>query len=583
MTESKESLFAPAGATEVECDLLVAGTGAAGLAAAITAETHGLRTIVVDKAPTYGGTTAYSAGVAWIPCSDEARLAGVEDDPEAALRYIRHEAGPHFDEAAARAFVTHAAEALRYLQQHSHLRFSLAAGWPDYHPEAPGGAAAGRSLYPEPFDGRLLGARFGALRWPLATTMILGGMTVARADVPHFFRMTRSATSAAHVAKLVARYAWDRLQYPRGTRVANGNALVARMAHSLFERRTPLWLSTAVTRLVRESGRVCGAELRHRERTILVRARRGVVLATGGFPRNDARVRRYYAHVAAGQPHLPLGPAENTGDGIGLALEMGAMLKDAAHQPAAWTPVSVVPSSGSSLLLYPHFIDRNKPGFIAVDRDGARFVNEADSYHDFVAAMLRHCAGRPAAEAFLVCDHAAIRRYGLGVAPPAPGRLAPHVSSGYLLRADDWRTLARAAGIAPSGLEATVARYNADAREGVDRQFGKGRNVYNRYCGDPEHRPNPCVAPLLQPPYYALRVLPGDLGTFVGVRADGHGRALDASGAPIDGLYVAGNDMASVMGGEYTGAGITVGPGLTFGYLAATHAASGEAAHRDAL
>lgn len=573
MTVSIPAELRPGAASEVECDLLIAGTGAAGLAAAVTASACGLRTLVVEKADVYGGTTAYSAGVAWIPCNTEATRMGVADSHEAALSYIRHEAGRHFDEVTARAFVTRANEALEFLQANSAVRFSLAPGWPDYHPEAPGGSAGGRSMFPDPFDGRLLGDRFRSLRWPLSTTLVFGGMTVARADVPHFFRMTRSLSSAAYVAKLMARYAVDRLKHPRGTRIANGNALIARLAKGLFERDVPLWLSTSLTRLLTSEGQVVGAELRHEGRVITVRARRGVVLACGGFPRNDSLRQRYYPHVSAGQPHLPLGPAENTGDGLRLAVAAGAALKEAVHQPAAWTPVSVVPSKTGEDILYPHFLDRNKPGFIAVDRDGARFVNEADSYHDFVAAMLEHCAGRAVAEAFLICDHRAIRRYGLGVAPPAPGRIGPHVRNGYLVRADTLAELGRAAGISPKGLEATIRAYNEGAREGVDRLFDKGRNVYNRYCGDPEHKPNACVAPLDTAPFYALRVLPGDLGTFVGIRADEHSRALDGQGSPIPGLYVAGNDMASVMGGEYTGAGITVGPGLTFGYIAAMHAA----------
>jgi succinate dehydrogenase/fumarate reductase flavoprotein subunit len=235
-------------------------------------------------------------------------------------------------------------------------------------------------------------------------------------------------------------------------------------------------------------------------------------------------------------------------------------------------PISLVPWPDGSTGTFPHFVDRAKPGVIAVTADGARFVNEADSYHDFIQAMVSATEGREHA-AWLVCDHAALRRYGLGFAKPFPLPLGPHLRSGYLLRGRTPAELAAAAGIDPAALERTVEAFNEPARRGEDPAFGRGSTAYNRSLGDPLVAPNPCVAPLERAPFYAVKVVPGDLGTFAGLRGDAHARVLDGEGRPIPGLYAAGNDLASVMGGNYPGGGITLGPAMTFGYIAARHMA----------
>ena len=555
------------------CDVLVIGSGAGGLSAALCAAHHGLEVIVAEKEPVFGGTTALSAGVIWIPCSTHAARAGVEDSPESALAYLGNEAGNRLDRERARAFLEHGPRMLDFLETHSHVAYALARPWPDYHPETANALPGGRSLWIDPFDGRRLGPDFARLRRPLETTMILGGMSVAREDVPHFLRMTRSLTSALHVGRLLLRHGIDRLRYPRGTRIANGNALVAGLVLSLGERGVPMLRSSPATRLFVDEGRVTGARLDTGGGPVEVRAARGVVLACGGFPASDALTREHYPHRRAGKNHCSLAPPGNTGDGIRIAREAGAALRSSPGRPAAWTPVSIVPRAGGASVLHPHFIDRGKPGVIAVDRRGARFVNEADSYHDFVLAMFEACRDDPRIEVHLVADHRAIRRYGLGAVPPSPGRIAPHLRSGYLLRGKSPEALAAAAGIDPGGLRATVERFNTGAARGEDPEFGKGSNVYHRFNGDPHHRPNPCLAPLQTPPYYALRVVPGDLGTFTGLATDTFARVLDTAQAPIPGLYATGNDMASFMGGDYPGAGITIGPALTFGYVAARHLA----------
>lgn len=552
-----------------ECDVLVVGSGAAGFAAALTARHHGLDVLMAEKEPVFGGTTAYSAGVVWIPGNAHARRAGIADTREAALTYLRHEVGNRLDEAKAGAFVRAAADMLDFFETETHVRFGLVPTWADYHPTQPGGVDGGRSLLPESYDGRRLGAWFGKLRPPLATTTILGGMMVGRDDIPHLFKMTRSLRSAAYVAKLFARYAADRTRHPRGTRLSNGNALIARLAQSALERDIPLWLSSPVTRLLVDGGRVAGAEVSRDGATVVVHARRGVILACGGFPGGDDLRQHFDGALRPDKYYRSLAPATNTGDGIRLAQAAGGRLDGNVHHHVAWTPVSLVPQPGGGTIPFPHFIDRGKPGYIAVDRRGRRFVNEALSYHDFVPALMEACRDDAAVEGFILCDHTAVRRFGLGMAPPAPGRLRPHLRSGYIASGATLSELAGKLGIDPSGLAATVSAYNEGARRGQDPAFGKGRNAYERFNGAAHGRgANPNLAPIEAGPFYGVRVIPGDLGTFAGLSTDARARVLDEAGAIIQGLWAVGNDMASVMGGTYPGAGITIGPAMTFGYLA---------------
>lgn len=563
---------------KIECDVLVAGSGAAGLTAAFTAAHEGLDVIMVEKEPVFGGTTAYSAGVIWIPGNSLAVRAGIKDSPADALRYMREEAGEHFDAAKARAFVDKAPKMLDFMLGNSHVRYQLIANWADYHPLRPGASAGGRSLLPEPFDGRRLGERFRQLRVPIATMMLFGGMSVSRSDIPHLFNATKSVRSGWHVLRMMARYLRDRMSWPRGTAIANGNALVARLALSLFDKGVPVWTNSPVTELIEQDGRVLGARVKREGRMVEIRARKGVVLACGGFPRNETWRKKSYPHVAQGKNHVPLAPPGNTGDGARLAMGVGAGLSKRVSNPAAWAPVSLLPGPDGTVTPYPHFIDRCKPGFIAVDRRGNRFVNEADSYHDFVPAMVRACASDDKIEAFLVCDHPTLRRYGMGVVPPFPMPIGKYIANGYLVCGDSIDELARKLGIDSQGLQRTVEDYSAHARAGLDPAFNKGQNVYNHFGGDPTRKPNPNLAPVERAPYYAVRLQPGDLGTFQGLVTDANARVLrEADGRPVEGLYAVGNDMASVMGGAYPGAGITIGPAMTFGYIAARHLAGSDA------
>lgn len=560
-------------AAPVDVDLLVVGSGAAGFSAALTASHAGLRVLMVEKEPLFGGSTAYSAGVIWIPANRHGRALGIADSKDDALAYLQQEAGNRLNGELANAFLDNCNPAVEFLEANSHVRYAAVPIWADYHPTKPGAAQGGRSLLPEPFDGRRLGRRFAELRAPIRTMMALGGMMLGRGDLPHVYNMTRSARSMLHVAGMVARYGVDRLSNARGTRLTNGNALVASLALSAFERGIELWLSSPVVELTQRDGAVAGAIVERDGERREIRARRGVVLACGGFPANDELQRRYYSHVRDGRQHRFAPPPGNRGDGIRLGQTAGGVLAEDVAYAAAWAPVSIVPQPDGDTLPFPHFYDRGKPGYIAVDPGGRRFTNESASYHDFVPAMVEACRAREATFCWLLCDHRAIRLYGMGAIGPAPLPLGRHLRNGYLLSARTWEELAARTGLEAAALKATIDRFNANAERGEDPDFGKGTDAYHRFNGDPRHGPNPCLAPLAQPPFYAMRLVPGDIGTFLGLRVDGRARVLDALGAPIEGLYAAGNDMTSVMGGTYPGAGITIGPALTFGYIAARHAA----------
>jgi succinate dehydrogenase/fumarate reductase flavoprotein subunit len=345
------------------------------------------------------------------------------------------------------------------------------------------------------------------------------------------------------------------------------------MARHALDRGMRLWLSSPIVELTRADGRVTGAVVEPQGRKTTVTARCGVVLATGGFPANDEITRRLYGHRTAGKNHARLPPASNSGDGARIAATAGGYLSENVHHPAAWSPVSLVPQRDGRETPFPHFIDRGKPGIIAVDCRGRRFVNEALSYHDFVPAMVEACRGDTTIEAWIVCDHAAIRRFGLGAVGPSPVRLGPYLHSGYLRRGTNIMALAAECGISAEGLAATIGRFNAHAANGVDPDFARGEDVYQRFNGWPDHRPNPCLAPVAAAPFYAVRVVPGDLGTFAGIATNAAAQVVDRDGRAIEGLYAVGNDALSVMGGTYPGAGITIGPAMTFGFIAAEHLA----------
>ncbi|HEX9181834.1 MAG TPA: FAD-dependent oxidoreductase [Burkholderiales bacterium] len=546
------------------CDVLVAGSGAGGMAAAVTARKAGLDVLVAEKEAFFGGTTALSGGWLWIPNHPMQKEIGVADSIEDASTYLLHEAGEKFDPERVNAFLTAGPRMVEFFTRETSVKFDASATFSDYHPDAPGGRPGGRSIVARAFDGRELGKALGKLRPPLPELTVFGIMIGSGAELVHFMRWSKSLASAAFVARRLAGHAAATLFHGRGVRLTNGNALAGRLLKSALDAGVQLRASTEVKELVRDKGRVTGAVLRTGGEELRVTARKGVVLACGGFPQDAERRRRLFRH----QAHYSPAPPGNTGDGLRLAQSAGGRLDESLPNAAAWVPVSRVPRPDGSFGLFPHFIDRAKPGVIAVTRKGARFVNEGNSYHDFVQALLK--TGET--HAWLITDHRAIRAYGLGFVKPRPLPLAPHLKSGYLIAGGTIGELADMAGIDRSLIE-SVRRFNESARAGSDPDFRKGENAYNRFYGDPDIKPNPCVAPLAQPPYYAVRVEIGDLGTYAGIATNGNAQVLDESKRPIPGLYAAGNDALSIMGGNYPGPGITLGPAMTFGWIAGRHLA----------
>ncbi|WP_310463121.1 FAD-dependent oxidoreductase [Sphaerotilus sp.] len=559
--------------TATDCDLLVVGSGAGGLSAAVTAAELGLRVVVVEKAPVLGGTTAWSGGWMWIPRNPLAVEAGFVEDADAPRRYLHHVLGAQADPERLDAFLHQGPRMVGFFRSRTALQFIDGNAIPDFHGHAPGAAPGGRSVCAAPFDARQLGARLADLRRPLDLVSLWGMGIAAGADLRHFLHAMRAWPSFVHAAKRVTRHLADLALHGRGQHLVAGNALVARLLTSALDRGVELRVSSPVRRLLREGGRVVGAVVAGAAGETELRAGRGVVLACGGFPHDVERMRTLFPHAPTGREHWSAAPPENTGDGLRLGESVGAEVRTDLPHAGAWAPVSLVPRADGSTGHFPHLIERGKPGLIAVTRDGRRFVNEAGPYHDFMAALFSAVPAGEPVQAWLVCDHRFIRRYGLGHAKPAPMPLGPSLRSGYLRRGRDLLALAEACGIDAAALRSTVAAFNAEARHGRDPAFGRGATPYNRMQGDAAQQPNPCVAPIEHGPFYAVRVVPGSLGTFAGLRTDASARVLGSGGEPIPGLYAAGNDMASVMGGGYPSGGITLGPAMTFGFIAGHHAA----------
>lgn len=540
---------------DAEYDLVVLGSGASGLTAALVAAVEGARVLVLESTSRIGGTSARSSGTLWIP----------QPGDTAAATYLDALVGEKADRGLREAFLAAGPAMIAHLEKHAGFLFRRYARQPDYRQDLPGAAGGMRPLEPPEFDGRQLGDEFERIGWPLPELMLFGGMMVTRAEAATLLRAGRSLKGTLLAARLVQRYLADRLRYRRGTRLVLGNALVARLYKSLLDRLVPVWFEATTERLIADGG-VRGAVVRRGGKEFRVQARRGVVLAGGGFPASAALREKHFPHPVA--RHTPA--CEGcVGDTLRLGEEAGGVLARSSEDNALWFPSSVATRPDGTTAVYPHIVlDRAKPGLVAVGPSGRRFTDEAASYHEFTRAMVR-TGNNPA---WLVCDRRFLWKYGLGMIRPMTLRLERHLASGYLRCAGTPEGLARAIGASPEGFADTVRRHNDYARTGIDTDFGKGGNAYDRGNGDPEHRPNPCLGPIERPPFFAVRVEPTPLGTSLGLRTTANAQVQDAAGRPIRGLYAVGNDMQSVMGGEYPGAGAQLGPGMTFGYLAALHA-----------
>lgn len=550
-------------------DVIVVGAGAAGMTAACVAAAEGRSVLLLEQASVVGGTTAISGGMVWIPANHKAAAGNHPDSLEAARAYLAATV-PSAAPERLNAFLAHGDQAVQYLEAHTALRLQPVSTYPDYYPDLPGATLGGRVLEPEPFDARVLGAAFNILRAPLPEFTLIGGMMISRQDIPHLRRMTRSWRSALHVAGLLSRYALQRLSARRGTTLYLGNALAGRLLQSTIQLGVCLRTGITVERLVNEDGRICGVEVSTQGVMKLIRARKGVILSTGGLSHGgDLRAR--FVPTAAGTLSASV-KSGTSARGAQLALDAGGRLSELTEEGAFWVPASTFTRRDGSQGVFPHTVtDRSKPGLIAVGSHGKRFVNEAVSYHEFVRAQLANA--ETAVPAFLLCDSRFLWKYGLGRIKPFTfsWSVSAALKEGYLKRATNLKDLAVQLGIPPDALRLTVEHYNTHASQGKDPEFGRGSNAYQRHLGDADQTPNPCVAPIQTGPFYAVKVWPADLGMSAGIVTDDHARVLGPDDAPIPGLYACGNDMASVMEGAYPGPGITLGPALTFAYLAARH------------
>jgi succinate dehydrogenase/fumarate reductase flavoprotein subunit len=556
-----------------ECDLIVVGSGAAGLTTAITAKKRGLDVVVLEKEPVFGGTTALSGGVLWIPLSSYGRAQNPADSLEATRAYMMVETGSFYDEAAVTAFLTNGPKMVDFLERETSMKF-IPTLYPDYHPNVRGGVDIGRSILAAPFDIRGLGKDMVRLKPPLKTITFIGMMfNSSNADLKHFFRATKSLTSFIYVAKRLATHMKELALYRRGINVTSGNALAAGLAKSALDLGIPILTSSPAKELILENDKVVGVRTGGESGERRITARHGVVLACGGFPHDVKRIAKAYPHLRRGHEHLSPTPTGNTGDGVNMAESAGGVVDISFKDTSAWMPVSRVPYGKGEFGVFPHLLDRYKPGIIGVLSNGRRFTNESNSYHDVGAALTRACEGLPETAMWLLCDKPTLAKYGLGYVKPAPMPIGRLIKNGYLLQGQTLAELAQNAGINAAELESTVREYNVHAVKGEDPAFGRGSTSFNRYLADPEQKPNPCVAPVKKGPFYAVKVVMGDLGTFDGIKTSVVGEVLKRDGAPIEGLYAVGNDRASVMGGNYPGAGITHGPNMTFGFVTAHHIA----------
>ena len=552
-------------AVTVEYDAVVVGAGAAGMAGALTAARSGLRTIVIEKAPVYGGSAARSGAGIWLPCNEVLLAAGVPDTPAKAATYLSAVVGPDVPAARQQAFLANGPKVISFLQRWSPLRFVWMQGYPDYYPELPGGMPNGRSIEPRALDANILGAEFAKLNPPYMASP--AGTVVYTVDYKWLALIARHPKGLATATELVWRYL--QLAAAGQNPLTMGQALAGGLRAGLLAADVPVWLNTPLLDLHVENGRVAGVLASRDGEEVLIRARRGVLVGSGGFEHNE-RMRKQFQAEPIGADWT-VGASSNTGDGIEAGQRAGAAL--ALMEDAWWGPMIPLPDG-------PYFClsERTLPGNIFVNAAGKRFVDEAAPYSDVVHVMYaKNTPQVPHIPCWMVTDQQYRNRYLFKDISP----LLPYPDSWYASGAlqRDWTIegLAGKIGVPAAALRATVDRFNAQARSGRDTDFGRGDSSYDAYFADPTNGPNPCLAPLILPPYYAFKIVPGDLGTKGGMLTDARARVLRPDGTVIPGLYAAGNASAAVMGHSYAGAGSTLGPAMTFGYVAGLDLATGSA------
>ena len=551
--------------TEKTVDFLIIGSGAAGVSAALYAASRGKSVMMCEKAKKIGGTTALSNAMIWVPCSDHAKAAKIDDSLDLARTYLKGELGNYYDKTKIDAYLEHGPEAVRAIEECSEVKFVL-AGTPDYHSSREGGVDKGRTLSPLPYDGRKLGRDFDLIGDPIR--VVLGGMMITSSEIKHFLNPFKSTTAMAHVLRRVVRFAKDRLKYARGTELSGGNAFLAAALTSLRKLGVDLQTDCAMKELIVQDGRAVGAKLLQNGMASSVMARDGVILATGGFAAS-AELR---SEIGAKHRHdVTLCAPEAQGDGITAARQTGGVVDAEISSPGFWTPVSRLKNKDGSTTIVPYgWLDRGRPGVIAVGPNGKRFVNESNSYHDVCIGLFEN--GYPDDERFFfICEEAFVKKRGMGSILPWPWTpsLGKYIRRGYIQRGQTLEALAREIDIDSVALSATVAQHNEYAEKGTDPDFARGDSAFNRMLGDATlGLKNPNLGPIKNGPFIALRIVPGTLGTAASLKTDEKSRVLREDDSTINGLYACGNDATSMMAGIYPGAGITIGPAIVSAYMA---------------
>lgn len=527
-----------------EFDTVVVGSGAAGMTAALTAAKRGLSAVVLEKADRFGGSTARSGGGIWIPNNEVLARDGVRDSDEDARAYLASIVGEGASAERQLAYLDRGPEMLSFVLANSPLRLRWVAGYSDYYPEQPGGRPRGRSVEPRPFDGHLLGADLGLLEKPYLPSPL----PITQADYKWLTLIARNVRGPLRALRVGVRGTVGRL---RGQRLLTmGQALAAGLRVGLRRANVDVLLGEPMVSLLTEDDRVVGVVTPNGT----YRARYGVLLASGGFERNAA-MRSKWQDIGT---EWTVGAAANEGDGILAGQELGA---DVDLMDDSWWGPSIPLNRGPYFCLS----ERTLPGCVLVNGEGRRFVNEAAPYVDAVHAML----DTGSVPAWLVSDQRYRDRYVFAGVPPRRPLPGKWYKCGAVYKAQTLAELASAISVPEESLRDTVSTFNGYARTGKDKDFGRGDSAYDHYYGDPRVHPNPSLAELVKPPFYAVRIVPGDLGTKGGLCTDTDGRVLRPDGSAIPGLYAAGNASASVMGHTYAGPGATIGPAMTFGYLAA--------------
>lgn len=561
-----------------QVDVLVVGSGAAGLAAAVTAAARGLTVLVAEKAPLFGGTTAVSGGWLWVPHNPAVLATGMTETEDAPKNYLRSVIAERYDARKIERYLRAAPQMAGFFMKDTDVKFLPGSAVPDFYGHLPEAADGGRSMVAAPYDGRALGSLLPKLRRPIPETTFLGMGIASGAELYHFLHATRKFRSFCYVFGRLVGHLKDLTLHGRSMRLVNGNALAARLLRAAADKGVMLQENLEVRRLCLEKGRVVGAILGTPQETCQLAVKHAVILAAGGFAHDVLRHQTQFAHVkSGGTPHASAAPPENNGGGLRLGEQAGGYVRDDLADAGAWAPVSLTPRRDGRFGHFPHLIDRAKPGLIAVLANGRRFVNESGPYHDFMRGLFHAIPPGQPVRAWLICDAVFLHRYGLGAVKPYPVPNSFYLRRNYLKRGNTITALAKQCGIDEAALEQTIALYNQDALQGEDRAFGRGSTRFQRVNGDPDIGPNPCLAPIMKPPFYAVQIVPGSLGTFAGLETNEHAQVLNADAQPIPGLFAAGNDMSSIMEGHYPSGGITLGPAMTFGWIAANFIAD----HKD--